>query len=149
VLAGGATPDAAAWLARLAEPPLRGHVEHRGYVADQTREALYAGALALVLPSLDEGFGLPVLEAMSAGVPVVTSDRGALPEVVDGAGTLVDAADAGALASALARLIGDRTWAAAQARAGLARAKAYTWHAAAAALRHAYESAVLRRAERR
>ena len=148
VLAGRATPDAAAWLARLTEEPLRGHVEHRGYVAHEAREALYAGALALVLPSLDEGFGLPVLEAMSAGVPVVTSNRGALPEVVAEAGTLVDANDAGALATALARLLRDRAWATSQALAGLARAKTYTWHAAAGELGHAYDSAVLRRAER-
>ena len=148
VLMGGATPDAAAWLARLNEEPLRGQVEHRGYVSHEAREAVYAGALALVLPSLDEGFGLPVLEAMSAGVPVVASDRGALPEVVGDAGTLVNPTDAGALAAALARLIRDRAWATSQALAGLERAKAYTWQAAAAELRRAYDHAVLRRSER-
>ena len=148
VLAGRATPDAAPWLERLARPPLQGHVEHRGYVPDPAREALYAGARVLVLPSLDEGFGLPALEAMSAGVPVVVSDRGALPEVVDEAGTQVDAQDAGALASALARLIRDDDWARARALAGLERAKRFTWRAAAVELRRAYEGAVRRRAER-
>jgi glycosyltransferase involved in cell wall biosynthesis len=148
VLAGRSTPDAAAWLARLAVAPLLGRVEHRGYVAHEAREALYAGALALVLPSLDEGFGLPVVEAMSAGVPVIASDRGALPEVMGDAGTLVDAGDAGALAAALARVIHDRTWARSRALAGLERARAYTWQAAAAELGRAYDSARLRRAER-
>ena len=90
VLAGGASPDAGPWLARIARDPLNHHVVYKGYVADDEREALYAGARALVLPSLDEGFGLPVLEAMSAGVPVIASNRGSLPEVVGNAGVLLD-----------------------------------------------------------
>ncbi len=62
----------------------------------------------LVLPSLDEGFGMPALEAMTIGLPVVASNRGALPEVVGDAGLLVDPEDASALAAAMARVLGNR-----------------------------------------
>ena len=71
------------------------------------RRALYEGARILVLPSLEEGFGIPVLEAMTVGVPVVASRRGALPEVLDGAGVLVDPLDAADLAAGLARILDD------------------------------------------
>src|SRR5262249_47410983 len=81
MLAGGTTPEAAAWLERISRAPLASHVRCLGYAANEDRERLFAGARALVLPSLDEGFGLPTLEAMSAGVPVIASNRGALPEV--------------------------------------------------------------------
>jgi len=148
VLAGGATPDSHAWLERIARPPLRGHVRHLGYVPSTEREQLFAGARLLVMPSLDEGFGLPALEAMSAGVPVVLSNRGSLPEVAGGAGVLFEPDDADALATAIERLACDRAWAEARARAGLARAATFTWGAAAARLRAAYEAAMSRRASR-
>ena len=66
----------------LSRPPLAGRVRHLGYVSGAERERLYREASMVVLPSLDEGFGLPALEAMTIGVPVVVSSRGALPEVV-------------------------------------------------------------------
>jgi glycosyltransferase involved in cell wall biosynthesis len=145
VLAGRATPDAAEWLARIAQSPLTAHVRHLGYVPDSEREQLYAGARALVLPSFDEGFGLPALEAMSAGVPVLVSNRGALPEVVGTAGTFVDPQDIEGLAAALDRLVSDESFAAERGAAGLVRARAFTWDAAATALREAYCDAVARR----
>jgi glycosyltransferase involved in cell wall biosynthesis len=145
VLAGGATSDAAAWLARLAAEPLKGHVEHIGYFAQERREALYAGARALLLPSLDEGFGIPALEAMSAGVPVIASNRGALPEVVGEGGTLLDATDVEQWAAAMERLVRDDDWAAAQGQAGLARARAFNWASTAVLLRQAYVDAMARR----
>ena len=73
----------------MSEPPLAGQVDYVGYVPDDQRRALFEGASLLVLPSWHEGFGLPVLEAMTLGVPVVTSDRGALPEVTADAGLCV------------------------------------------------------------
>jgi glycosyltransferase involved in cell wall biosynthesis len=145
VIAGGRTPEAAPWLARIAAPPLHGRVEYRGYIPDDQREALYAGARALVLPSLDEGFGVPALEALSAGVPVIASRRGALPEVVGDAGTLLDAHDVEGFAAAMARAAGDEAWAAERARAGLARAATFSWEASAARLRQAYLDAIERR----
>ena len=90
VLAGQATDEARPWLERLARPPLAGRVRHIGYVDPSNRQALYSGARLLVMPSFDEGFGIPVLEAMTLGVPVVASNRGALPEVLGDAGPLVD-----------------------------------------------------------
>jgi glycosyltransferase involved in cell wall biosynthesis len=147
VMAGGATAGAEAWLSRLARAPLLDHVEHRGYVSD--RERLYAGARALIMPSLDEGFGVPALEAMSAGVPVIASNRGSLPEVIGSGGTMLDPGDVDGFATAMERVISDGEWARAQGRAGLERAQAFTWGATAAALRRAYVDAVERRQARR
>jgi glycosyltransferase involved in cell wall biosynthesis len=148
VLAGRATDDAAPWLARIAAPPLAGHAVHLGYVPDADRESLYESARVLVLPSLDEGFGLPVLDAMAAGVPVVAARRGSLPEVVADGGTLIDPTDVREIADALERVITDDRWARAQAEAGLARAAAFTWEAAARTLHSAYRDAVARRQAR-
>lgn len=145
VLAGRATRDAADWLSRIHQPPLAGHVRHLGYVPEEERERLYADARVLVLPSLDEGFGLTALEAMSAGVPVVASNRGSLPEVVADGGTLVDPADVEALAAALERIVSDEAAASAAGTAGLARARTFSWKRSAATLRRAYADAIARR----
>jgi glycosyltransferase involved in cell wall biosynthesis len=147
-IAGGTGPGAEAWLERIATPPLAAHVQYVGYVADEAREALFAGARTLVLPSLDEGFGLPALEAMSAGVPVVASNAGALPEVVSDAAMLFNPTDPDALAYALSRLATDEAWARERAAAGLTRARAFTWDAAARALARVYDEAVARRSGR-
>jgi alpha-1,3-rhamnosyl/mannosyltransferase len=144
-IAGGAGPGAAAWLDRMARAPLAGHVQHLGYVADDAREALFAGARTLVLPSLDEGFGIPALEAMAAGIPVVASNAGALPEVVGDAAVLFNPTDPDALAYALSRLATDDAWARERATAGLTRARTYTWDAGARALRRAYDDAIAHR----
>jgi len=146
VLAGRATSAAAEWLARLDRPPLAGHVRHLGYVPDTRREELYRSARVLVMPSLDEGFGLPALEAMSAGVPVIVSSRGSLPEVVGGAGPEIDPADVAALADAIERAVVDDRWAVQAAEAGLARARTFTWAESARTLHRAYEEAVARAA---
>ena len=122
-----------------------GHVDHVGYVSEADRERLYAGARALVMPCFDEGFGVPALEAMAAGVPVIASNRGALPEVIGPAGTLLDPLDSEGFASAMLLVARDREWAAAQGAAGLTRAATFTWHAAAVRLRQAYRDAVARR----
>jgi glycosyltransferase involved in cell wall biosynthesis len=120
-------------------------VRHLGYVAHDDREKLYAGARVLVLPSLDEGFGLPALEAMSAGVPVVASNRGSLPEVVGTGGVLIDPTSAEGLAMAVEALLSNEGVAAHWSAAGLARARDFTWPAAAATLRRAYTDAIARR----
>ena len=144
VIAGRATP-AAAWLERVSRPPLAGRVRHLGYVPAADRESTYAGARLLVMPSRDEGFGIPVLEAMSAGVPVVAADRGALPEVLGDAGTLVDPDDAEGLAAAMHQMLTDEAFAIACAQRGLARAQEFSWDRAAVTLRGAYESALANR----
>lgn len=92
---------------------------------------LYSAALALAFPSLYEGFGLPPLEAMACGCPVVASDRAALPEIIGDAGLLVPADDPTALAAALLRIISDERLRAELVQRGLARAGAFSWRRAA------------------
>jgi glycosyltransferase involved in cell wall biosynthesis len=96
-----------------------------GYVPEQLLPGLYAGARAFALPSLYEGFGLPCLEAMASGTPVVAADRGALPETCGGAALLADPDDPDAFAEALLRAAG-RGGEGLRA-AGLERARAFTW----------------------
>jgi glycosyltransferase involved in cell wall biosynthesis len=148
VLAGRATPEARDLLEAIRRPPLAGRVEHRGYVPNAERERLYAGARLFVMPSFDEGFGLPVLEAMSAGIPVVASTGGSLPEVLGDAGMLVEPSDVQGLATAIDRLVNDEAHARASAARGLQRASEFSWARAAAAVRRAYAEALARRRAR-
>jgi glycosyltransferase involved in cell wall biosynthesis len=148
VLAGRATADAQAWLERIARAPLKGVVRHVGYVESSKRQALYEGARLLVQPSFEEGFGLPVLEAMSLGVPVVAARRGSLPEVVGDAGPLVDPERPDEIADAIAHIIGDDDYAAACAAKGLARARTFDWARTAHKVFDVYRQAVSHRAHR-
>jgi glycosyltransferase involved in cell wall biosynthesis len=123
---GAARAEVEAAMAAL-PPGARSRVHLLGAVDDPTRRALLGGATVLAYPSLDEGFGFPVLEAMAAGVAVVASDAGALPEVTGGAATLVPVADDDALAAALLAVLGDDAGRAAVIAGGLARAATFTW----------------------
>jgi glycosyltransferase involved in cell wall biosynthesis len=116
-----------------------------GYVTDEERQRLYREASMLVLPSLEEGFGIPALEAMTIGVPVVVSNRGALPQVVGDAGILVEPEDAHALASAIERVLDDSALRRRMVHEGLARAAEFTWAKSADRLYEAYRNAWLRR----
>ena len=98
-----------------------------GYVQEQHLPGLYAGALALAMPSLYEGFGLPVLEAMASGVPVVAANRAALPETCGGAALLVDPEDGAGLAEALAIAATDEGLRERLIPAGLERASQFSW----------------------
>jgi glycosyltransferase involved in cell wall biosynthesis len=142
VLAGKATEEARPWLERLGRAPLAGRVRHLGYVEPPDRAALYAGAQLLVMPSFDEGFGMPVLEAMTLGLPVVASNRGALPEVLGDAGPLVDPGDPAALAAAIGRLLKDDGYASACAAKGVQRARRFNWNRTAELVYAVYLQAV-------
>ena len=148
VLAGHTTPASARWEARAKEAPLAGHVEITGYVDTARRIDLFADARMLVLPSYEEGFGLPVLEAMACGIPVVVSSRGSLPEVAGGAAAPIEPDDAEALAAQMRALLDDAT-ADSAAQRGLRQASHYSWAACAAAARRAYASAMEVHAHRR
>jgi len=148
VLAGGVAPACRDLLDELARPPLAGRAKYAGYVNGIDRENLYRQASMVVLPSFDEGFGLPALEAMTLGVPVVVSSRGALPEVVGQAGSVVGPDDVLGLTSAMERLLVDPAFAEQRSRDGIVQAKRFSWDASAARLLDAYRAAVERRKSR-
>jgi glycosyltransferase involved in cell wall biosynthesis len=125
VLAGGQGERSREWLADLG--PAAGRVHFAGYVAEPDLAPLYTGATAFAFPSIYEGFGLPVLEAMQCGTAVVASASSSLPEVVGDAGLLAPPADEAAWVEALTRLLTDDARRAQLSAAGRERAAAFTW----------------------
>jgi glycosyltransferase involved in cell wall biosynthesis len=119
-----------------------------GYVSEGDLPALYTGALCFVYPSYFEGFGLPPLEAMQCGAPVIAGNRTSLPEVVSDAGLLVDPFDKDALGAALARLIDDANLRARLRVKGLERARHFSWRETARLTLEAYNQATGRNDER-
>jgi glycosyltransferase involved in cell wall biosynthesis len=112
---------------RAASAGIAERVRFTGYVDDADLPALLSGSHAFVFPSLYEGFGMPVLEAMACGAPVLTSTTSSLPEVAGDAALLVDPHDTQAIASALARLADDATLCDELRRRGRERAAHFTW----------------------
>lgn len=104
-----------------------GELHPLGFTTDDELAALYAGAMVLVYPSLYEGFGLPPLEAMASGTPVIVSNRSTLPEVVGDAGVIIDAEDERALREALLRFAEDPAFWQERAAASLQRASGFSW----------------------
>jgi glycosyltransferase involved in cell wall biosynthesis len=111
-----------------------------GYVSDELLPGLYAGALALVMPSLYEGFGLPCLEAMACGTPVVASNAGALPDTCGDAAILVDPHNETGFADALERLATDDNARRELGERGAARAASFTWQHSAQVTDHLLET---------
>ena len=113
-------------------------VHFPGFIDDDDLPAVYSGAALFVFPSLYEGFGLPPLEAMACGVPVVTSNVSSMPEVAGDAAVLVDPRDVDGLASAIARVLGDAALRASLRAAGIARARQFSWETTARRTLDAY-----------
>jgi alpha-1,3-rhamnosyl/mannosyltransferase len=122
----------------LGDTPAARRVSFTGRVDDPVLRALYAGAGAFVFPSRYEGFGLPPLEAMASGTPVVCSDATSLPEVVGDAALVFPAGDVTAAAGAILRLLDDDSLRASLVSAGRERAALFTWERTAAQTVGAY-----------
>jgi glycosyltransferase involved in cell wall biosynthesis len=117
---------------------LHKHVRFFGFVSDQTLAALYRLAGVFVFPSLYEGFGLPPLEAMASGTPVITSNVSSLPEVVGDAALLIDPYDPAAIADAMQRVLANPALAADLSSRGLVRAREFSWERSIARVREIY-----------
>ncbi len=104
-----------------------GQVRRLGYVAQEELPLIYAGALGFAFPSLYEGFGLPILEAMASGVPVLTSNVASMPEVAGPDSLLVDPNNIDAIRAGLQRMLEDQEWRERAASSGTVRAQAYSW----------------------
>lgn len=128
----------------LRSSPMRDRIRHAGYVPAADLPGLYAGADLLAYPSLDEGFGFPIIEAMSMGTPVITSDRAAPPEVAAGAAVTVSPDDEGAIAVAIERVLTDHDLATDISSRGRERAAEFTWERAAAGTVDVYRRALER-----
>ncbi len=134
VLVGGAGWETEQVLAKLADGALQDRVHLLDYVTDAQLHALYKRAALYVHPSLYEGFGLTVLEAMASGVPVITSDSSSLPEVAGDAGILVNPHDVGMIAEAMRILCHDTELQDRKRVEGMLRAKEFSWDDCAAQL---------------
>ncbi len=130
VLVGSAGYGAEEILARIERSPARARIAVTGYVTPESLAGWYARAMVFAFPSLDEGFGMPVLEAMASGIPVLTSSRSALPEVAGDAAWLVDPEDTEALAQALRSMTERPELREDLARRGVLRARRFTWEKA-------------------
>ncbi|MHB8596648.1 MAG: glycosyltransferase family 4 protein [Ktedonobacteraceae bacterium] len=126
---------------------LEGMVRFTGYVSDEELVALYQMASCLVFPSLYEGFGLPVLEAMMAGCPVITSKTSSLPEVAGDAGLLVDPGNAGEIATTIIQLLQDDALRASLQEQGQAWASRFSWAETAKMTRDVYITMANQRAK--
>ena len=119
-----------------------------GAVSEPQLHMLYRGATAVVYPSLYEGFGFPLLEAMATGVPVIASRAASMPEVLGDAGLLLDGTDSKAWSDALVRIVHDEPLRTRMRAAGLARAAAFTWERTARITLDVYRHVATRRDRR-
>ncbi len=122
----------------------RERIARLGYVAEEDLAALYSNADLFVYPSLYEGFGFPVIEAMACGAPVLTSNTSSLAEIADGAALLVDPHDTTALAEAMDRAMGDEGERERLRHAGLTRASSFSWERSTRETLQVYEEALER-----
>jgi glycosyltransferase involved in cell wall biosynthesis len=137
VLAGLSTSGARRVEQAIVEKGLESRLRRLAYVPDEDLPALYSGAGCVALVSLYEGFGMPALEALACGAPLVAGNRGSLPEITGEAAVIVDPLDVGSIAGGLERALSDRSLGA----AGPPRAAQFTWAAAAQVTRRALAQA--------
>jgi glycosyltransferase involved in cell wall biosynthesis len=130
VLAGSSGYGADEIMHRIDASPARARIDVRGFVDDQALRELYRKSSILAFPSLDEGFGMPVLEAMAAGLPVLCSNSSALPEVAGDAALLVDPHLVESIEQGMRRLIAEPELRSTLRERGLARAAEFTWEKA-------------------
>jgi glycosyltransferase involved in cell wall biosynthesis len=130
VLAGGRGFGAEETLREVEASPRRGDIEVADHVSAARLATLYATASIFAFPSLDEGFGIPILEAMANGLPAITSNRSAMPEVVGDAGLMVNPEDEEEVGAALRRLAGDAELRAELGVRGRERAREFSWEKA-------------------
>lgn len=130
VLAGSNGFGAAEILERIAASPARARILTTGYISPDQLAQWYSRASIFAFPSQDEGFGMPVLEAMAAGIPVVTSNSSALPEVAGDAALLIDPANTGALAHALRELTVNVDLRESLILRGIERGRTFSWEKA-------------------
>jgi len=126
----------------LSKPEIGKRVIVKSGITDQELVAIYALATVFCFPSFAEGFGLPPLEAMASGVPVVVSDRTALPEVCGTAAVYADPDDPASIASGIDRLLGDKSFYEEKKESGLKRASQFTWTNTALAFRESIHNAM-------
>ena len=131
VLAGAPGYGAEEILAGIENSARRADIQVLGYVPAEELGRWYGRARIFAFPSLDEGFGMPVLEAMAAGIPVLAANRAALPEVCGDAALMVDPEDTAAIAAGLEQLTRDETLRERMAKRGLERALLFSWEKAA------------------
>ena len=127
VVAGGKGWNSEAIHARMAKAQAEGWLRYVSFVDQRWLPALYAGARLMAYPSLYEGFGLPIVEAMASGTPVLTSDASCMPEVAGGAAWLVNPLDVEEIAQALEDCLSNEVWQAEARAKGLARAASLSW----------------------
>ena len=139
VVAGKRDPAFQGYYDRLRKLGLEQGVLFTGYVDDSDLPALYSMASIFAYPSLHEGFGIPLLEAMACGTPVVTSNVSALPDVAGNAAVLVDPSSVGSIASGIERIIGDDAYRARLVRAGYERVRDFNAASAAEAIVDLYK----------
>ena len=123
---------------RVKEQGIEAYVIFTGYLADEDVPLLMKGAIAFVFPSLYEGFGMPVLEAMACGTPVITSNAASLPEVVGQAGLLVNPYNVTEIAEAMERVIKDDIMRNTMRSKGLIQVRNYTWKNSAEKMKKLY-----------
>ncbi len=140
-IVGAVERDTAA-LREIERSPRRRHINLLGYVPAEQLPLLYSAATIFCFPSLYEGFGLPVLEAMSCGAPVICSNSSSLPEVAGGAAMLIDPHEADDLAAAVSALLGDAERRRELSQAALARAAHFSWQRTAKLTLEAYRRAL-------